>query len=69
MTDRTNTERQARFRKMRAAGLQHVSGYLPPKQAVKVLRWMAEAERAADMNATADERKDGPFVKVGLSDL
>lgn len=45
--DITNAARQARFRKMRAAGYEHVEGWLPPKQAAKVRQWLAEASPPA----------------------
>ena len=43
-TDPTNAARQARHRKARALGYEHVAGYLPPKRAAKVREWLAEAE-------------------------
>jgi hypothetical protein len=47
-TDPTNAARQARYRKARALGYEHVAGYLPPKRAARVRAWLAEAERTAD---------------------
>jgi hypothetical protein len=44
--DPTNAARQARLRKMRAAGFEHVEGWLPPKRAAKVRQWIEdEAEK------------------------
>jgi hypothetical protein len=47
MVDPTNAARQARHRKARALGYEHVAGYLPPKRAAKVRLWLDEAERDA----------------------
>lgn len=61
MTDPTNAARQARHRKARALGYEHVSGYLPPKRAAKVRQWLAEAEQDADAsNVTRMVRKKEP---------
>jgi hypothetical protein len=59
--DPTNAARQARFRKMRALGYEHVSGWLAPKQAAKFWRMMAETDAAAEraIDAEIDARMKG----------
>jgi hypothetical protein len=52
--DPTNAARQARFRKMRALGYEHVSGWLPPKLAAKFWRMMAETDAAAERAIDAE---------------
>jgi anti-sigma factor RsiW len=42
--DPTNAARQARLRKMRAEGLEYVSGWLPPERAAEVRQWLDEAK-------------------------
>lgn len=65
MTDPTNAARQARFRRMRASGLQYVSGYLPPKRAMLVHIWMSEAERSAeasDSDVSTSTKAGSPMI-------
>lgn len=65
MSDPTNAARQARLRKMRAAGFEHVEGWLPPKRAAKVRQWIEDA--AAEIER--EKRHDGKRLRKWTAEI